>query len=103
MAAFIQTKFLTRLRVLEMDRGDSSEIADSNSIGQEFSVMADDEKKTQLVKTLTPNILRKLALSGKSVPSRKPAPPGREGEASMDGIDERTFSYGLRCKQSPSL
>jgi hypothetical protein len=43
--------------------------------------MADDEKKRGPLKTLTPDVLRKLALSGKSVPSVKPAPPpGGEDE-----------------------
>jgi hypothetical protein len=37
--------------------------------------MADAEKKMEPVEPLSPDILRKLALSGKSVPSHKSAPP----------------------------
>ena len=72
-------KFLYRLRVLEMDCGDRSEIADSNPIRKGAPMfMADDEKKREPLKPLTQDALRKLALSGKSVPSVKPAPPPEE-------------------------
>ena len=58
-----------------MDPSDRSDIADSNSIGQELPVMADDKEKTEPVKPRAPDILQRLALSGKSVPSSKPALP----------------------------
>jgi len=44
--------------------------------GKDIPVMADDEKKPEPVEPLTPDILRKWALSGKSIPSAKlPEPP----------------------------
>lgn len=52
--------------------------------------MANDEKKTEPL-TLTPEILRKMALSGKSLPAEKPvtprtAPaPEREEEVTNEG------------------
>jgi len=47
--------------------------------------MADDEKKTELANPLTPDILRKMALSGKSLPLSKPPLPDRKEEAASDG------------------
>jgi hypothetical protein len=50
-------------------------------IGRDVHVMAEDEKNIEPVKALTPDILRKWAASGKSLPSVKPGSPP----------DERTF------------
>jgi hypothetical protein len=47
-------------------------------IGKDIPVMADEEKKTEPVQPLTEDILRKMAASGKSLPSVKPALPPEE-------------------------
>ena len=46
-----------------------------NPIGKGLYVMEDNEKKIEPVKPLTLDALRKMAASGKSIPSVKPAPP----------------------------
>jgi hypothetical protein len=49
--------------------------------------MAHDEKKTEPVKTLTLDVLRKMAASGKSLPSLKLAlPPEEKDEVTMKGL-----------------
>jgi hypothetical protein len=48
-------------------------------IGKDLPVMANDEKKTEPVKPLTKEILRKMAASGKSLPSVKPEPRKERG------------------------
>jgi hypothetical protein len=77
MAAFIETKLYisSAIRI---------------RIGKDIPVMANDEKKTEPL-TLTPEILRKMALSGKSLPPEKPVPPRttvtpeKEDEVTNDG------------------
>jgi hypothetical protein len=54
--------------------------------------MADEAKKTEPVKPLTQNVLRKMALAGKSLPSVKPTLPSEEGdEVTMKGIFRMDF------------
>ena len=48
--------------------------------------MAEDENEREPVKPPSEDILRKMALAGKSLPSVKPTPsPGSEDEATMKG------------------
>jgi hypothetical protein len=66
------------LEWLHLSKPSSYITAYSNQNWKDIPVMTDDEKKTEPLKPFTPDILRKMVASGKSLPSGMSTPEERD-------------------------